>query len=94
MAIATLSGLFFGKRLRGALERFCAVFPDAFVVSDRGPYYNPKEAGKGRPLTAGFLRESTAVREINPRRGPRITSRKLPKIAGHSYQAATMYSVG
>src|SRR5439155_3335227 len=42
------------KRLRRALERFCAVFPDAFVVSDRGPYYNPKEAGRGRPLTAGF----------------------------------------
>src|SRR5262249_31306988 len=42
------------KRLRGALERFCAVFPGAFVVSDRGPYYDPKEAGKGRPLTAGF----------------------------------------
>src|SRR5262249_28303285 len=33
-------------RLRGALERFCAVFPDAFVVSDRGPYFNPNEAGK------------------------------------------------
>ncbi len=41
-------------RLRGGLERFCAVFPDAFVVSDRGPYFNPNEAGKGRPLTAGF----------------------------------------
>jgi mono/diheme cytochrome c family protein len=42
------------KRLRGALGRFCSVFPGAFVVSDRGPYYNPKEAGRGRPLTAGF----------------------------------------
>ncbi len=42
------------KRLRGALERFCAVFPGAFVVADRGPYYNPKEAGRGRLLTAGF----------------------------------------
>jgi hypothetical protein len=42
------------KQLRGALERFCAVFPGAFVVSDRGPYYNPKEANRGRPLTAGF----------------------------------------
>jgi hypothetical protein len=42
------------RRLRGALERFCAVFPDAFVVSDRGPYFDPKGAGKGRPLTAGF----------------------------------------
>jgi hypothetical protein len=42
------------RALRGALERFCAVFPDAFVVSDRGPYFDPKAAGKGRPLTAGF----------------------------------------
>lgn len=42
------------RRLRRALERFCAVFPDAFVVSDRGPYFDPKAAGQGRPLTAGF----------------------------------------
>jgi hypothetical protein len=42
------------QRLRGALERFCAVFPDAFVVSDRGPYFDPNGAGQGRPLTAGF----------------------------------------
>ncbi len=42
------------RRLRRALERFCAVFPDAFVVSDRGPYFDPKQAGKGRLLTAGF----------------------------------------
>src|SRR6185437_13859520 len=42
------------RRLRGEMERFCAVFPDAFFVSDRGPYFDPKAAGKGRPLTAGF----------------------------------------
>jgi hypothetical protein len=36
------------------LEEFCRVFPGAFVVSDRGPYFDPKAAGKGRPLTAGF----------------------------------------
>jgi hypothetical protein len=42
------------QRLRRALERFCAVFPDAFVVSDRGPYFDPNAAGQGRPLTAGF----------------------------------------
>jgi hypothetical protein len=42
------------QRLRRGLERFCAVFPDAFVVSDRGPYFDPNGAGKGRPLTAGF----------------------------------------
>jgi hypothetical protein len=37
-----------------ALERFCQVFPDSFFVADRGPYFDPKAAGKGRPLTAGF----------------------------------------
>lgn len=42
------------RRLRKALEHFCAVFPDAFFVSDRGPYFDPKAAGQGRPLTAGF----------------------------------------
>src|SRR6185437_4576736 len=42
------------RRLRKELERFCEVFPDTFFVSDRGPYFDPKGAGKGRPLTAGF----------------------------------------
>jgi hypothetical protein len=42
------------RRQKAGLERFCSVFPDAFVVSDRGPYFDPKGAGKGRPLTAGF----------------------------------------
>ncbi len=42
------------KKLHGEMERFCAVFPDAFVVSDRGAYFNPNGAGQGRPLTAGF----------------------------------------
>src|SRR6202043_2716389 len=42
------------QRLRLGLERFCAVFPETFVVTDRGPYFNPNEAGKGRLLTAGF----------------------------------------
>jgi hypothetical protein len=41
-------------KLRRALERFCETFPDMFVVTDRGPYFNPNEAGKGRLLTAGF----------------------------------------
>jgi hypothetical protein len=40
--------------LRLTLERFCAVFPGAFVITDRGPYFAPNEAGKGRLLTAGF----------------------------------------
>ncbi len=42
------------RRQRAALDRFCAVFPDAFVVADRGAYFDPKGAGQGRPLTAGF----------------------------------------
>jgi hypothetical protein len=42
------------RRLRGALERFCSVFPDAFFVSERGPYFNPDGAGQQRLLTAGF----------------------------------------
>jgi mono/diheme cytochrome c family protein len=42
------------KALRKGLERFCGVFPDAFVVIDRGPYFSPNSANQGRPLTAGF----------------------------------------
>jgi len=42
------------EKLRKALEHFCDVFPDAFVITDRGPYFDPKAADKGRPLTAGF----------------------------------------
>jgi hypothetical protein len=42
------------KQLAASFERFCHDFPDAFVVSDRGPYFDPKQAGKGRHLTAGF----------------------------------------
>jgi hypothetical protein len=42
------------KRMRAGLERFCDAFPDAFVVTDRGPYFDPNAAGQGRPLTAGF----------------------------------------
>jgi mono/diheme cytochrome c family protein len=37
-----------------ALRRFCHDFPAAFYVSDRGPYFDPKAAGQGRLLTAGF----------------------------------------
>lgn len=40
--------------LDAALVRFCEIFPDAFFVSDRGPYFDPKGAGQGRLLTAGF----------------------------------------
>ena len=42
------------EKARKSLERFCEVFPDAFAVTDRGPYFSPNQADKGRPLTAGF----------------------------------------
>src|SRR5262249_17747557 len=31
-------------KVRESLERFCSVFPDSFVVSDRGPYFDPAAA--------------------------------------------------
>ena len=42
-----------GER-RDALERFCAVFPDAFFVADRSTNSTALDAARGRPLTAGF----------------------------------------
>src|SRR5437763_4177639 len=42
------------KRLRREMERFCSVFPDAFVVTERAPYYDPGSSPKGRLLSAGF----------------------------------------
>jgi mono/diheme cytochrome c family protein len=41
-------------RLRKSLERFCQVFPDAFYIADRPPYFEPDSAPSGRFLTAGF----------------------------------------
>jgi hypothetical protein len=37
-----------------AVARFCRVFPDAFAVVERGPYYDPGSSPKGRLLSAGF----------------------------------------
>jgi hypothetical protein len=54
------------KTLQAALERFCDVFPDAFVVTDRGPYFDPKAADKGRPLTAGFHLMQGYFRDDDP----------------------------
>jgi hypothetical protein len=34
--------------------RFCQVFPDAFLVTERAPYYDPGSSPKGRLLSAGF----------------------------------------
>lgn len=42
------------KKLQAAMDRFCAAFPAAFVVTDRPPMFAPKDLGKGRPLSAGF----------------------------------------
>jgi len=57
-------------RQEAALREFCAVFPDAFYVDDRGPYFDPKGAGQGRLLTAGFhlmqgfFRDDQPLREL------------------------------
>jgi len=37
-----------------SVARFCRVFPDAFVVLERGPYYDKGSSPKGRFLSAGF----------------------------------------
>jgi hypothetical protein len=37
-----------------AIARFCRVFPDAFVVTERAPYYDAGSSPKGRLLSAGF----------------------------------------
>jgi hypothetical protein len=37
-----------------ASARFCRVFPDAFVVTERAPYYDASSSPKGRWLSAGF----------------------------------------
>ncbi len=42
------------EKLRGDFERFCSTFPWTFVVADRSTNASPADAGKGRPLTAGF----------------------------------------
>jgi hypothetical protein len=37
-----------------ASAQFCRVFPDAFVVTERAPYYDASSSPKGRLLSAGF----------------------------------------
>ncbi|HVX15526.1 MAG TPA: DUF1592 domain-containing protein [Pirellulales bacterium] len=37
-----------------AADRFCRVFPDAFYVAERPPYFDPNGTTRGRLLTAGF----------------------------------------
>jgi hypothetical protein len=42
------------SRSGAALAQFCRVFPDAFVITERAPYYDPSTSAKGRLLSAGF----------------------------------------
>jgi hypothetical protein len=43
------------ERLRAAIARFCSLFPDTFVVSERGRMFlEPEKRNKGRLLSAGF----------------------------------------
>src|SRR5262249_44011440 len=37
-----------------AAKTFCRVFPDAFVVLERAPFYDAGSSPKGRLLSAGF----------------------------------------
>ena len=37
-----------------AMARFCRVFPDAFYIAERPPYFDANGGTKGRFLTAGF----------------------------------------
>ncbi len=41
-------------RYEAAFDRFCAVFPDAFYVAERGRNYLDKTRDRGRLLSAGF----------------------------------------
>jgi hypothetical protein len=36
------------------VARFCGVFPDAWVVLERSPYYDKESSAKGRLLSSGF----------------------------------------
>jgi hypothetical protein len=38
----------------GAVAQFCRVFPDAFVITERAPYYDASTRPDGRLLSAGF----------------------------------------
>jgi len=53
-------------KLRKSLERFCAVFPDTFAVTDRGAYFDANLVGKGRLLTAGFHLMQGYFRDDDP----------------------------
>jgi mono/diheme cytochrome c family protein len=52
--LATRRMLAPGESAARDVQEFCRVFPDAFVVSDRPPYFDLKGGAQGRPLSAGF----------------------------------------
>jgi hypothetical protein len=45
---------------------FCRVFPDAFVVAERAPYYDASTSAQGRLLSAGFHLMSGYYRDDGP----------------------------
>lgn len=49
-----------------ALFEFCRVFPDAFVVMERAPYYDAESSPKGRFLSAGFHLMHGVYRDDRP----------------------------
>jgi hypothetical protein len=49
-----------------SLAQFCRIFPDAFVVTERAPYYDPGSSPKGRLLSAGFHLMSGYYRDDGP----------------------------
>ena len=57
-----------GERARyeAAFSRFCAVFPDAFYISERGRYFPDATRDKGRLLSAGFERAVGYFRDDRP----------------------------
>jgi Protein of unknown function (DUF1592)/Protein of unknown function (DUF1588)/Protein of unknown function (DUF1587)/Protein of unknown function (DUF1585)/Protein of unknown function (DUF1595)/Planctomycete cytochrome C len=54
------------EKLRADFDSFCATFPDVFVVADRSTNASVNDAGKGRPLTAGFHLMQGYFREDQP----------------------------
>ena len=50
------------------VKEFCRVFPDAFFVSDRPPYFDLKGGAQGRPLSAGFHLMQGYFRDDGPLR--------------------------
>src|SRR5262249_7409951 len=49
-----------------AAQQFCRVFPDAFVITERAPFYDPSSSPKGRLLSAGFHLMHGCYRDDQP----------------------------